>query len=232
VFIAAALCPWTPLIVGELTGGEAVVPELRRACAEATARLVQAQPELVVVVGPGAETQQWDPRSRLDLSVFAPVLGRTGDPALPPAIGLGAFLLDQAGYQGRRMLQEVAEREGTASCAELGAAIGKDGVRVGLLAMGDGTARRSQRAPGHFDERAAEFDARAEQALRRDDLDALLAISPTLASELMATGRPAWQVLAGAMQPTTPATEVLYADAPFGVAYIVAFMTRTRPHIG
>ena len=224
MIIAAVLCPWTPLIVSELTGGDDVLPDLRRSCAEATGRLVQARPDLVAVVGPDTETRRWDPRSPLDLSIFAPALGRTGDPALPPAIGLGAFLLDQAGYQGPRILQAVAEHESVASCAELGGMIGRSAARVGLLAMGDGSARRSRRAPGHFDERAAEFDAGAERALSRGDLDALLAISPALARELMATGRPAWQVLAGAVRPATPATEVLYADAPFGVSYMVAFM--------
>lgn len=224
MIIAAVLCPWTPLIVSELTGGEAVLPDLRRACAEATDRLVQARPELVAVVGPCTETQRWDPRSRLDLSVFAPALGRTGDPALPPAIGLGAFLLDQAGYRGPRILQGVAEQEGAASCAELGMAIGRSAARVGLLAMGDGSARRSRRAPGHFDQRAAAFDAEAQQALRRGDLDALLSISPAIACELMATGRPAWHVLAGAIRPATVATDILYTDDPFGVTYLVTFI--------
>jgi hypothetical protein len=40
----------------------------------------------------------------------------------------------------------------------------------------------------------------------------------------MATGRPAWQVLAGAMRPAAPATDILYSDDPFGVAYVVAFL--------
>ncbi len=38
----------------------------------------------------------------------------------------------------------------------------------------------------------------------------------------MATGRPAWQVLAAAMGTGQPVTDVLYAGAPFGVAYLVA----------
>jgi len=90
--------------------------------------------------------------------------------------------------------------------------------------MGDGSARRGPKAPGYFDERAVAFDAGTEQALRRGELDALLAISPGMATELMATGRPAWQVLAGAMSPATPVTDVLYADDPFGVAYLVAYL--------
>jgi len=38
----------------------------------------------------------------------------------------------------------------------------------------------------------------------------------------MATGRPAWQVLAGALGGLAPAAEVLYCDDPFGVGYLVA----------
>ena len=30
----AALCPWPPLLVRELTGADPVLPELRAACAE------------------------------------------------------------------------------------------------------------------------------------------------------------------------------------------------------
>ena len=38
----------------------------------------------------------------------------------------------------------------------------------------------------------------------------------------MATGRPAWQVLAGAMAGRRVTSEIRYADDPFGVAYLVA----------
>jgi hypothetical protein len=43
----------------------------------------------------------------------------------------------------------------------------------------------------------------------------------------MVTGRPAWQVLAGAMPDGAAmdgalVTQVLYCDDPFGVAYLVA----------
>jgi hypothetical protein len=41
----------------------------------------------------------------------------------------------------------------------------------------------------------------------------------------MATGRAAWQVLAGAFAGARPATEIRYADDPFGVAYLVATLT-------
>jgi hypothetical protein len=63
-----------------------------------------------------------------------------------------------------------------------------------------------------------------ERAVRDGDLPALAALDPDLAADLMAAGRPAWQVLAGALAAGAgrPGTEILYADAPLGVAYLVA----------
>ena len=97
-----------------------------------------------------------------------------------------------------------------------------------MLVMGDGSARRSVSAPGHLDERAVPFDDAVERAVRDGDLAALGALDPGLARELMVTGRPAWQVLAGAWAPEKPATQVQYADDPFGVAYLVARLEAAR----
>jgi hypothetical protein len=142
---------------------------------------------------------------------------------LPPAPGIGTYLLDQAGYQGERLIWSVSADEPVAGCRKLGADLAAGGIRTALLAIGDGSARRGLRAPGHFDQRAAGFDAEVERAVRAADLPALLDLDPVLARELMATGRPAWQVLAGALEGMAGlAVEVQYAGDPFGVAYLVA----------
>jgi hypothetical protein len=198
---------------------------LRDACARAVSWLVSGVPELVVVTGAATDTAKWDPESRLDLSAYAPALGPGGQPGLPLPLGLGALLLDQAGYSGPRILRSVADREPPAACAALGERLADAASRTALLALGDGSARRSATAPGYLDERAIPFDTRIERAVRDGDLAALAATDPGLARDLMATGRPAWQVLAGALStggPDRPATEVLYADGPFGVGYLVA----------
>jgi hypothetical protein len=229
VIARAVLCPSPPLLARELTGRAVVLPELREACAAAVARLVKADSEVVVVVGGGAATRTWDPDSGLDLASYAPVPGgypgAASDNRLsrpPLALGLGAMLLDDAGYAGPRRLQEVAEAEPPASCLRLGASLAGTAPRVGLLVVGDGSARRAPSAPGHFDERAAPFDAAVRQAIADGDMAPLAALDPALARELMATGRAAWQVLAGALDGGRLATEILYADDPFGVAYLVA----------
>ena len=264
VITRAVLCPCPPLLARELTGRDAVIPELRAACAEAVAWLVQGAPGQVIVVGPAPLTADWDPGARLDLSAFAPALKDGGKPDLPLSVGLAALLLDQVGYSGPRVLQAVGEGEPGDRCIRLGASLvaaaerpasgesgdGRPGAGRGpgagsrgggrgpgtgsvrdragagngavMLVMGDGSARRTVSAPGHLDERAVPFDDAVERAVRDGDLAALAALDPGLAHELMVTGRPAWQVLAGAWGPEKPATEVLYVGAPFGVAYLVA----------
>jgi hypothetical protein len=227
VIARAVLCPSPPLLARELTGRAQVLPELRDACAAAVARLVKADSEVVAVVGAGDVTATWDPDSRLDLSAYAPAVGKpAGTPGLPLALGLGAMLLDDAGYGGPRLLQAVGEAEPRRSCVRLGEALAGAAARVGLLVVGDGSARRTPSAPGHFDERAAPFDAQVARAIFGGDMAALAAFDPALARDLMATGRAAWQVLAGALGAAPgagpPPAEILYAGDPFGVAYLVA----------
>ena len=231
---AAALCPWPPLLVRELTGADPVLPELRAACAAAVAAMLAAGPDLVAVVGPGPRTARWPADGRLDVAAFGGGPGRAGDPArpvLPAAAGIGAYLLDQAGYRGPRLIWSVSEDEPASRCAGLGAELASlgGGQRTGLLVVGDGSARRGPRAPGYVDERAAAFDAAAEQAVRAGDLAALLDLDPALARELMATGRPAWQVLAGACPGPLRTVDMRYAGDPFGVFYLVASLLASAP---
>jgi hypothetical protein len=225
VITGAALCPSPPLLCSQLTGRHMVVPELRAACAEVAGRLLRHAPETVVIIGPAAATGAWDGAARLNPSVFAPAIASTGTGSPPLALGLGAMLLDQAGYQGRRVLQAVGQDEPASACARLGTGLAAAEARTALLVMGDGSARRGPRAPGYLDSRAAAFDAEVERAVRSGEVGALQRLDQTLARDLMVTGRPAWQVLAGAMGPLTAAGEVLYCDDPFGVAYLVAYLS-------
>jgi hypothetical protein len=235
VITGVAICPPAPLLARELTGLDPVVPELRQACAAVAERLVGARPEVIAVVGPGRRTAVWPAAGRLDLAAFGPALGARGEPvpgsgaepgpALPLPLGLGARLLDEAGYRGRRLLQSVHTGEPAEACLRLGARLRELSDRVGMLVMADGSACRSLRAPGYLDPRAEAFDAVIEAAVRGGDLSPLRAMDQDLARELLAAGRPGWQVLAGAMPGGAHGTEILYNADPFGVFYLVAYLT-------
>ena len=223
---AAAICPPAPLLARELTGLDSVIPALRRACAAAVGRLVRSAPEIIAVVGPGRRTAAWPADGRLDLTPFAPALStRDGPPGppLPLPLGLGARLLDEAGYRGTRLFQSISQDEPAAPCLRLGVALRSVGDRAGLLVMADGSACRSLRAPGYLHPRAAAFDAAVERAVRTGDLGSLQVMDRGLARELLATAATGWQVLAGAM-PRAAATGIQYADDPFGVFYLAAWL--------
>jgi len=239
VLTAAALCPAPPLLARELTGADPVVPELRQACLDAATDLLHSDPDVIAVVGAGEQTRAFGARGRLDLAAYAPALalGRLdgnwpaehdggapdgGGALLPLPLGLGCRLLDQAGYAGRLALHTVSDQASAADCAALGARIAGPAARVALLVMADGSARRGLKAPGYLDERSLPFDASVAEAIRAGDMAALLALDAGLAGDLMATGRPAWQVLAGALDGPRPASMIRYSDDPFGVAYLVA----------
>jgi hypothetical protein len=222
VIISAALCPSPPLLVGELAGADPVAAELREACCEAVASLVASAPDLIAVVGPAERTETWPADARLNVSAYGGLPRPTVARPAPLAVGLGALLLDRGGYHGPRLLQSVGPDEPLSGCLQLATEIGGSAARVGLLVMADGTARRTLKAPGYLDERAVPFDAEIERALSTGDLAALHALDQPLAQELMATGWSALQVLAGAFGDRQPSTKILYADAPFGVGYLVA----------
>jgi len=240
VLTAAAVCPAPPLLARELTGADPVVPELRQACLDAATELVRSAPDVVAVVGAGEQTREFGPHVRLDLAAYAPALAHGGlhsrgldrpsgvtgtDEPLPLSLGLGRMLLEQAGYGGALALHSVHDRASAADCAALGTHLAEAAARVALLVMADGSARRSLKAPGYLDERSAPFDAEVTGAIRDGDMPALLALDAGLARELMATGRPAWQALAGALSGPPPAVVIRYCDDPFGVAYLVASLS-------
>ncbi|THJ75672.1 class III extradiol dioxygenase subunit B-like domain-containing protein [Candidatus Frankia alpina] len=249
-FVAAAVCPHPPLLVPEVGRGEQV--QARAAAVDAVRRLCAARPDRIVVVGDAPAETRYGPESTGSLAGFGVdlrvPLGRSAagpaagaaaivEPALPLSLTVGAWLLASAGWSGDRSALGVPAGHSTRAAAGLGerlvAQVGR-GERLALLVMGDGSARRTLKAPGGLDERAAAFDAAAAAALAGPDPAALLDLDPALATELLAAGRASWQVLGGALlaatRDDTPAevwsSELTYDDAPYGVGYLVAVWNR------
>lgn len=222
--VAAAVCPHPPLLVPELASGAAgELDELRAACAEAVASLVAARPDLLVVVGSAATAGHFDGAAAGSLAAYGvDVSVGDGDPVLPLSLTVGRWLLDRAGAGVERTFAAVAADAAPGDCAALGRRLAGAADRVALLVMGDGSARRTEKAPGHLDPRAHAFDAEVARALATGDSAALLALDPRLSSDLLVAGRGPWQVLAGAADGVHWSATLTYDAAPYGVAYFVA----------
>ena len=222
--VAAAVCPHPPLLVADLAAGAAAeLDGLRAACRQALKELAEADPELLVVVGSGEETRDLGGEGRADFSGYGPgpVIGE--GPTLPLALAAGRYLLAEAAWTPETRFQAVRPAaEAPESCKEIGERLAATRDRVALLAMGDGTARLTEKAPGYIDERAAGHREQVARAFAEGDPAALAALDPDLAADLLAAGRAAWQVLGGAAAGREWDARIHYDDAPYGVAYLVA----------
>ncbi|MGY0008181.1 hypothetical protein, partial [Micromonospora sp. I033] len=198
----------------------------------AVARLLAADPEVIVLVGAGPETERFgtaDYGSLLPFGLRQYVrlwhTNCSGIESLPLSLTIGAWLVNRSGTELPRLARAVAADASPAECAALGADLvaATDG-RIALLVLGDGSACRGTKAPGYDDLRAPAYDERVAAALAGADAEALLGLDPVLSAELRVAGRAPWQVLAGAARAAGGAWrgDVSYQQAPYGVAYFVA----------
>jgi len=228
VLVAAAVCPHPALLVpGVASSAAGETDELRRHCAAAVSELAAAGPDLVVMVGDAPRVgafpaDAWGSLRRYGIDVS--VGDGRGEATLPLSLTVGLWLLLASAPDLPRAYFGVSADTDPARCATLGAGLAEREPRVGLLVMGDGSARRSLKGPGYLDPRAEPFDAGVAHALGAVDPAALLALDPVLADELLVAGRAPWQVLAGAAQASGSAWRgtVTHEEAPYGVAYLVA----------
>ncbi|MFJ6216271.1 hypothetical protein ACIQGZ_23530 [Streptomyces sp. NPDC092296] len=236
MLVAAAVCPCPPLLVPEVAQGAAAeLDPLRAACAEALRTVAEARPDHLYVVG---GTDPEDPARRavfpagatgslrrfgvertVRLGSGGPV-GGAGELTGPLAVG--AWLLEWTGWSTECEAHCVPSDEPPADCLRLGAELAARHPRVGLLVLGDGSARRSLKAPGYLDDRAEAFDATVAAALAAADTGALAGLDPAPAAGLLAAGRAPWQVLAGAAEGAGLTGRLLHEGAPYGVGYFAA----------
>ena len=239
VLTTVVVLPEPPLLVQALAGRAAdETVDLRAACIAAAARLADAAPEWVAVGADAGGRRTVGPEARgsfvgfgVDLVVGLDTAGSSApvDPRLALPLLVAGWAAAATGARVRIRGELVAPLASPADCAALGGALAAelagDPTPTGLLVLGDGAATHTERAPGHFDPRAADFDAGVAAALRDADSAALAGLDPGLAAELWAAGRAPWQVLAGVTAGSSWCGELLHSSIPFGVAYHVAVWT-------
>jgi hypothetical protein len=137
-----------------------------------------------------------------------------------PVAELRAAALAAAGWLGRDVTV-LADTQGARVAAHLLEVSSRDGNEPSYLVVGNGSAKRTEKAPGHFDERAEAFDAALGASLRAGRP----AVDAALARELWASTDAV--VALAELDDDLGEAQVDYDDAPYGVQYWVM-----RWHVG
>jgi aromatic ring-opening dioxygenase LigB subunit len=214
VLVAAAVCPHPVLLVPQVASrASAELDDLRALCQRAVDVVTSSDARIVFVVGAdiGLRATSFAPWG-VDVPVDVP------EP-MPLSLLVGAWLTTGV----VRSFVVVEPTLTPAECAELGGELAGAADRVGLLVMGDGSARHDVKAPGYLDAAAAPYDDNVESIFATGSLASLLDLDPVTSDQLMVAGRAPWQVLAGAASECGDAAGVVHArQQPYGVAYHVA----------
>ena len=219
----AVLCPHPPLLLRELGGGQDPAVDLRKAALAAVSEAVAGASHVVVVGGHDAGGH-WDPSTSVDVRRFGTTDPPPSRPGLPLSLGVGMRLLDEAGWSGPTDLLAVPWDAGRGAVEEVARGLADRPDGAVLLALGDGSTRRGDKAPGYLDDRAFPFDDDVAAALSTGDAQALAGLDADLAAELMVLGATVLRVLGGlaVAQGSQPIGSLSYRDDPFGVSWFVA----------
>jgi hypothetical protein len=220
------------MLVPELASGAAAeLDGLRAACRDAI-RSVAGPDRLLLVLGPGLRSRLYDSPAGGSFADFGvPLTVRLGGPGagpaagvpLAPALAVAAWLVADALGPDRDAQAVAVGPDYPGSATEAGVDRLVSGEReVALVVAGDGSARRSDTAPGYLDERAAGFDQGIATALAGGDADALARVDLALADELLAAGGPAWRAAGRLLAGPPWSSRLAFDDAPYGVGYFVA----------
>jgi hypothetical protein len=218
---AVAFVPAAPLLIPAVAGGSADLDgALRAASLGVVARALAGRPGRVVVVARVPSAGQWSQDSTWDFAGFG-VPRRPADarPRLPWALGVGAWLLDECGWDGPRRYVGV---DGSPDALATAKDLLVDSA-TSMVVVGDGSACRSERAPGHLDDRAEPFDRAVAEALAQGDAAGLGDLDSLLAKDLMCGGADSWRWVAAALGGAVPIdADLVSRVAPYGVGYFVA----------
>ncbi|MCU1688668.1 MAG: hypothetical protein JWN61_2451 [Pseudonocardiales bacterium] len=230
MIVSVAFCPHPPLVVPQLAQGSAAeLDDLRRAADAAIARVVASRPDQLLLVGSGDRSMLHSPLARGTLAGYgldrefhlgSPSCG--GSLELPLSLTVGAWLLERvAGPRSGALGLEVGPdyRRSRAAADVIGVV---EASRVGLIVLGDGSARRTEQAPGYVDARAVPFDEAVEAALGAGDADALADLDLGLGAELLCAGAPAWAAAGDLLAGPSWTAALRWSGAPYGVGYAVA----------
>lgn len=239
---AVVFVPSAPLLVPELAGPAASDTEpVRRAALDAVAGALGIDRWVAVGTADEATAGLVGEPLRGTFARFGVDVPVTIDSAITDVattdplrrMSLSALI---AGWIAERMslgplsVCSVGSATPPAECVAVGtrlaARLDEGSDAVGVLVVGDGSTALTDKAPGGGRrESAVALNDAIVAALGSADTDTLVALDPAKCDAEGVGGRVAWQVAAGLVGDRSVRAVPDFADAPFGVGYVVATWT-------
>ncbi|MEO6019588.1 MAG: hypothetical protein ABIP45_04965 [Knoellia sp.] len=214
------IVPGAPLLLPEYQGQTPAAPGLLESCVAVVRKAVGSAHHVVVVHASDREARSTKPP--IGLRVADHLLAATHED----------FEVEHVAVAWDASLDE---------CLAVGSGLEVE-RRTTLLVIADGSARRTEKAPGHLDPRAEVIDELIVGAIRgsaEGGLQRLLDLDPLICSDLLVAGRAPLQVLAAAAAAVDREGEraayrvrVCEVSDPFGVLYVVAHLRTDDPGNG
>jgi hypothetical protein len=213
--VAVGFVPSTPLLVPDLAGSVLGEPDVFRAATrDVVDAVLSSEPDRVVVVGACPPPNLNGANPMWDFSGFGlPRPDVLGTRPLPWQLGLGAWLLDDRGWDGPREYVGALS-----SAADLG------GGRTAYLAVGDGSVHFADQLPDGSEPERKAFDAGVARAVADGDVALLAKVAAMTGDPIGANGPAVWGHIAAAVGDAAIATSrLVYDAAPFGVRYVAGW---------
>ncbi|QDP96086.1 hypothetical protein FOE78_09410 [Microlunatus elymi] len=223
--------PGAPVLLPRVAGSSDPAAELRAAAREAIAAILPDRGRVIVTAG-GIRTRTWDVATPYDLGRL---LGRSrverdrttssiGD-SLPLPLAVARALL---GVDRDRLTLITVADDSAPPFAELLDDLGRDDLGDDdlVVTVADGSALGKAGGPDVVHPRADEFDRALTEAWLSGQPGRLTALDSGLAAEVLSNGTAVWRLAAGIaaqQRGSTPyRSRISFADAPFGVYYLIA----------
>ncbi|MFI0432530.1 MAG: hypothetical protein ACH36H_05265 [Candidatus Nanopelagicales bacterium] len=237
--VPVAFIPATPLLLAGLNPRP--TPEQLAfidATTAATATLTECHRVLLIgSAGMGLRPDSAAPEAGLRRVPLPADGGATADghATRPTSVLVGEQMLDRAAYRGP--VAAFVAAGAPADVRPLATTASPDAHAVmpadepwrlrpgdGVLVVGDGTATRHEKAPGHVVPGAVAMDDHIAVLLSSGDLDGLLDLDPALDQQFLLDGRAAWQAAAQLVAGSgrVVSSRLLGLFDPHHVAYFVA----------
>ena len=224
MIVGAVFIPSPPLLLADVDV-EGLLDDVRAASIELLSELLP-DAQQIIAIGSADETVWFDEGgigTSRGLGGRADYAIGSGTAVLPLPLTIAAFVLQAAGADQATVALSVGRTTSHADRGLLAKGLIERSADVAtvLLVVGDGSATRTEKAPGYIQPDALNFDSVVSAALAAADFQTLAEIPQEQADRLWCQGLPAWQVAALACQHLKQG-ELILETAPFGVNYLVA----------